>query len=131
MTIFNAKVVWIKDFKNCAADLGMEAITNECKSFPEAKFTILNDEDNVQYGDFKMPDEYIQYVKKSQEELNLDVEYELDLQDIYWLENINEAFIRDGFVTVSKELMEKFMDMFEKLALVQVSLLYLFATCFT
>ncbi|XP_041444449.1 bromodomain-containing protein 1 isoform X3 [Xenopus laevis] len=57
---------------------------------------------------------YYQFLDKSAEELDKEVEYDMDEEDYAWLEMINEKRKSDGCSAVSQDIFEFLMDRFEK-----------------
>jgi len=57
---------------------------------------------------------YIRYVKKTSEELYEAVEYDMDEEDIAWLELVNEQRSKHNLSLVSHDMFELLLDRFEK-----------------
>ena len=61
-----------------------------------------------------LPSCYIRYVEPLESELKNQVEYDMDEQDLAWLEGINRERVQVGQDPVSCQLLEVAMDRFEK-----------------
>ncbi|KAL4656765.1 bromodomain-containing protein 1-like [Arapaima gigas] len=62
----------------------------------------------------RRPAAYYTYVEKSLEELDEEVEYDMDEEDLAWLDLVNEKRRNEGFSPVSQNVFEFLMDRLEK-----------------
>lgn len=62
----------------------------------------------------KRSDSYYHYEEPDPEVLNERVEYDMDLEDIAWLENFNDTFGKQNSFQISENDFEKIMDRLEK-----------------
>ncbi|KAJ8395121.1 hypothetical protein AAFF_G00035770 [Aldrovandia affinis] len=61
-----------------------------------------------------LPAAYYRYIEKSAEELDTEAEYDMDEEDLAWLEMVNEKRVSDGQASVSPDTFELLMDRLEK-----------------
>ncbi|XP_069489529.1 bromodomain and PHD finger-containing protein 3 isoform X2 [Ambystoma mexicanum] len=61
-----------------------------------------------------LPAAYYRYIEKPTDEQDAEVEYDMDEEDLAWLEMINERRHDDGYTTVSPDLFEMLLDRIEK-----------------
>ncbi|KAJ8265058.1 hypothetical protein COCON_G00141570 [Conger conger] len=61
-----------------------------------------------------LPAAYYRYMEKSAEELDTEAEYDMDEEDLAWLEMVNEKRASDGQSSVSPDTFELLMDRLEK-----------------
>ncbi|KFP79934.1 Bromodomain and PHD finger-containing protein 3, partial [Acanthisitta chloris] len=61
-----------------------------------------------------LPAAYYRYIEKPPEDLDTEVEYDMDEEDLAWLEMVNEKRRADGFGTVSADTFELLVDRLEK-----------------
>nr|XP_034978387.1 bromodomain and PHD finger-containing protein 3 isoform X3 [Zootoca vivipara] len=61
-----------------------------------------------------LPSAYYQYIEKSPEDVDAEVEYDMDEEDLAWLDMINEKRKNDGYGSVSAETFELLVDRLEK-----------------
>uniref|UniRef100_A0A3B1KFC0 Bromodomain and PHD finger containing 3 n=1 Tax=Astyanax mexicanus TaxID=7994 RepID=A0A3B1KFC0_ASTMX len=61
-----------------------------------------------------LPSAYYRYMEKSQEELENEAEYDMDEEDVSWLEMVNEKRTSEGQPIVSPDTFELLMDRMEK-----------------
>ncbi|KAJ8257742.1 hypothetical protein GJAV_G00189180 [Gymnothorax javanicus] len=61
-----------------------------------------------------LPAAYYRYIEKSAEELDTEAEYDMDEEDLAWLEMVNEKRVSDGQPSVSPDTFELLMDRLEK-----------------
>ncbi|KAG9332722.1 hypothetical protein JZ751_014821 [Albula glossodonta] len=61
-----------------------------------------------------LPAAYYRYIEKSPEELDTEAEYDMDEEDLAWLEMVNEKRVSDGQASVSPDTFELLMDRLEK-----------------
>ncbi|KAM4645826.1 bromodomain and PHD finger-containing protein 3 isoform 2-T2 [Amazona ochrocephala] len=61
-----------------------------------------------------LPAAYYRYIEKPPEDLNVEVEYDMDEEDLAWLEMVNEKRRDDGYGTVSADTFELLVDRLEK-----------------
>ncbi|NXD17731.1 BRPF3 protein, partial [Nothocercus nigrocapillus] len=61
-----------------------------------------------------LPAAYYRYIEKPPEDLEVEVEYDMDEEDLAWLEMVNEKRRDDGYGTVSADTFELLVDRLEK-----------------
>uniref|UniRef100_A0A8C9EYI5 Bromodomain and PHD finger containing 3 n=1 Tax=Pavo cristatus TaxID=9049 RepID=A0A8C9EYI5_PAVCR len=61
-----------------------------------------------------LPAAYYRYIEKPPEDLDAEVEYDMDEEDLAWLEMVNEKRRDDGYGLVSAETFELLVDRLEK-----------------
>ncbi|XP_053248912.1 bromodomain and PHD finger-containing protein 3 isoform X4 [Podarcis raffonei] len=61
-----------------------------------------------------LPSTYYQYIEKPPEDVDAEVEYDMDEEDLAWLDMINEKRKNDGYGSVSAETFELLVDRLEK-----------------
>ncbi|KFV10098.1 Bromodomain and PHD finger-containing protein 3, partial [Pterocles gutturalis] len=61
-----------------------------------------------------LPAAYYRYIEKPPEDLDVEVEYDMDEEDLAWLEMVNEKRRDDGYGTVSPDTFELLVDRMEK-----------------
>ncbi|XP_013909351.1 PREDICTED: bromodomain and PHD finger-containing protein 3 isoform X3 [Thamnophis sirtalis] len=61
-----------------------------------------------------LPSAYYQYVEKPLEDVDAEVEYDLDEEDLAWLDMINDKRKSDGYGSISPETFELLLDRLEK-----------------
>ncbi|XP_050182849.1 bromodomain and PHD finger-containing protein 3 isoform X6 [Myiozetetes cayanensis] len=61
-----------------------------------------------------LPAAYYRYMEKPPEDLDVEVEYDMDEEDLAWLEMVNEKRRADGYGTVSADTFELLVDRLEK-----------------
>uniref|UniRef100_A0A8C7EB53 Bromodomain and PHD finger containing 3 n=1 Tax=Nothoprocta perdicaria TaxID=30464 RepID=A0A8C7EB53_NOTPE len=61
-----------------------------------------------------LPAAYYRYIEKPSEDLDVEVEYDMDEEDLAWLEMVNEKRRDDGYGTVSADTFELLVDRLEK-----------------
>ncbi|KAL2103413.1 hypothetical protein ACEWY4_000281 [Coilia grayii] len=61
-----------------------------------------------------LPTAYVRYIEKSAEEIEADSEYDMDEEDMAWLEMVNDRRSSDGQTSVSADTFELLMDRLEK-----------------
>uniref|UniRef100_A0A8D0E8F2 Bromodomain and PHD finger containing 3 n=1 Tax=Salvator merianae TaxID=96440 RepID=A0A8D0E8F2_SALMN len=61
-----------------------------------------------------LPSTYYQYIEKPLEDIDAEVEYDMDEEDLAWLDIINEKRKNDGYGSVSAETFELLVDRLEK-----------------
>ncbi|XP_010209262.1 PREDICTED: bromodomain and PHD finger-containing protein 3 [Tinamus guttatus] len=61
-----------------------------------------------------LPAAYYRYIEKPPEDLDVEVEYDMDEEDLAWLEMVNEKRRDDGYGTVSADTFELLLDRLEK-----------------
>ncbi|KFO92793.1 Bromodomain and PHD finger-containing protein 3, partial [Buceros rhinoceros silvestris] len=61
-----------------------------------------------------LPTAYYRYIEKPPEDLDAEVEYDMDEEDLAWLEMVNEKRRDDGYGTVSADTFELLVDRLEK-----------------
>ncbi|XP_028589817.1 bromodomain and PHD finger-containing protein 3 isoform X4 [Podarcis muralis] len=61
-----------------------------------------------------LPSAYYQYIEKPPEDVDAEVEYDMDEEDLAWLDMINEKRKNDGYGSVSAETFELLVDRLEK-----------------
>ncbi|KAM7170284.1 bromodomain and PHD finger-containing protein 3 isoform 1-T1 [Macrochelys suwanniensis] len=61
-----------------------------------------------------LPAAYYRYIEKPPEDLDAEVEYDMDEEDLAWLDMVNEKRKDDGYGTVSADAFELLVDRLEK-----------------
>merc|ERR1719397_1997202 len=61
-----------------------------------------------------MPDQYIKFVEKSPDELDKEVEYDMDEEDVEWLRLMNSKRCSDRLGEITEDQFELLMDRLEK-----------------
>ncbi|XP_066526565.1 bromodomain and PHD finger-containing protein 3 [Hoplias malabaricus] len=61
-----------------------------------------------------LPVAYYRYVEKSNEELETDAEYDMDEEDMAWLEMVNQKRVSDGHASVPPDTFELLIDRLER-----------------
>nr|XP_008117532.1 PREDICTED: bromodomain and PHD finger-containing protein 3 isoform X2 [Anolis carolinensis] len=61
-----------------------------------------------------LPSAYYQYLEKLPEDVDAEVEYDMDEEDLAWLDMINEKRKNDGYGSISAETFELLLDRLEK-----------------
>ncbi|KAJ7332923.1 hypothetical protein JRQ81_015103 [Phrynocephalus forsythii] len=61
-----------------------------------------------------LPSTYYQYLEKPPEDVDAEVEYDMDEEDLAWLDMINEKRKNDGYGSISAETFELLLDRLEK-----------------
>ncbi|XP_061488463.1 bromodomain and PHD finger-containing protein 3 isoform X5 [Rhineura floridana] len=61
-----------------------------------------------------LPLAYYQYIEKPPEDIDAEVEYDMDEEDLAWLDMINEKRKNDGYGSVSADTFELLVDQLEK-----------------
>ncbi|XP_026533644.1 bromodomain and PHD finger-containing protein 3-like isoform X8 [Notechis scutatus] len=61
-----------------------------------------------------LPSAYYQYIEKRLEDVDAEVEYDLDEEDLAWLDMINDKRKSDGYGSISAETFELLLDRLEK-----------------
>ncbi|XP_029428789.1 bromodomain and PHD finger-containing protein 3 isoform X3 [Rhinatrema bivittatum] len=61
-----------------------------------------------------LPAAYYRYIEKPLDELDAEVEYDMDEEDMAWLDMINEKRRNDGYGTISADTFELLLDRLEK-----------------
>uniref|UniRef100_A0AC11CI72 Bromodomain and PHD finger containing 3 n=1 Tax=Ovis aries TaxID=9940 RepID=A0AC11CI72_SHEEP len=61
-----------------------------------------------------LPAAYYRYIEKSPEDLDAEVEYDMDEEDLAWLDLVNEKRRADGYSLVSADTFELLVDRLEK-----------------
>nr|XP_033774109.1 bromodomain and PHD finger-containing protein 3 isoform X4 [Geotrypetes seraphini] len=61
-----------------------------------------------------LPAAYYRYIEKPPDELDAEVEYDMDEEDMAWLDIINEKRRSDGYGTISADTFELLLDRLEK-----------------
>ncbi|NXQ35030.1 BRPF3 protein, partial [Alaudala cheleensis] len=79
---------------------------------PQPKFRVV---DSFSQPDAPpLPAAYYRYIEKPPEDLDAEVEYDMDEEDLAWLEMVNEKRRADGYGTVSADTFELLVDRLEK-----------------
>ncbi|KAJ3160640.1 nuA3 HAT complex component nto1 [Geranomyces michiganensis] len=85
------------------------------RHLPKPVFRMLPESDDPwSQRKFRMGDAYIRYVEPSEDELAMRVEYDMDEQDLCWLNLVNEARKKDGTGQMDQDYFEQVMDILEK-----------------
>ncbi|XP_056131089.1 bromodomain and PHD finger-containing protein 3 [Lampris incognitus] len=99
---------------------GSQQQTNHTNSFqhpsqsplPEPTFRVLS---TVCPSDAPpLPAAYYRYIEKSGEEQDCEAEYDMDEEDLAWLEMVNQKRVSDGHASVSPETFELLIDRLER-----------------
>lgn len=91
---------------------GSSKIQANLSKYPEPTFTVIDD---YHVGDAPpRPLGYIRYIEKNSEEIEEEVEYDIDEEDVAWLEIINEKRCSQKLEKVSVDDFEILMDRLEK-----------------
>nr|XP_020650911.1 bromodomain and PHD finger-containing protein 3 isoform X6 [Pogona vitticeps] len=61
-----------------------------------------------------LPSTYYQYIEKPPEDVDAEIEYDMDEEDLAWLDMINEKRKNDGYGSISAETFELLLDRLEK-----------------
>lgn len=61
-----------------------------------------------------LPSAYYQYTEKPPEDVDAEIEYDMDEEDLAWLDMINEKRKNDGYGSISAETFELLLDRLEK-----------------
>ncbi|KAF4094061.1 hypothetical protein AMELA_G00008910 [Ameiurus melas] len=61
-----------------------------------------------------LPVAYYRFVEKSNEELEMETEYDMDEEDMAWLEIVNQKRVSDGHASVSPDTFELLIDRLER-----------------
>jgi len=61
-----------------------------------------------------MPDTYYQFVEKTAEQLDMEVEYDMDEEDVAWLKLMNGRRVSDQLAKITEDQFELLMDRLEK-----------------
>ncbi|XP_066499907.1 bromodomain and PHD finger-containing protein 3 isoform X2 [Hoplias malabaricus] len=85
--------------------------SNHCP-LPEPTFRELESYSPIEAP--PLPTAYYRYIEKSPEELENDGEYDMDEEDVAWLEMVNEKRVSSGQPLVSADTFELLMDRLEK-----------------
>lgn len=79
---------------------------------PEPAFRVL---DSLCPSDAPpLPAAYYRYIEKSGEELDCEAEYDMDEEDLAWLEMVNQKRVLDGHASVSADTFELLIDRLER-----------------
>uniref|UniRef100_G1MQA7 Bromodomain and PHD finger containing 3 n=2 Tax=Meleagris gallopavo TaxID=9103 RepID=G1MQA7_MELGA len=79
---------------------------------PQPNFRVM---DSFKQSDAPpLPAAYYRYIEKPPEDLDAEVEYDMDEEDLAWLEMVNEKRRDDGYGMVSAETFELLVDRLEK-----------------
>ena len=105
-----------KEREDAACDMAekkdFQPIDKKVLKLPEAQYTEISD--------YKlppappMPDTYIKFVEKSAEELDAEVEYDMDEEDVAWLRLMNNKRNNDNLGLITEDQFELLMDRLEK-----------------
>uniref|UniRef100_A0A8C5U826 Bromodomain and PHD finger containing 3 n=1 Tax=Malurus cyaneus samueli TaxID=2593467 RepID=A0A8C5U826_9PASS len=79
---------------------------------PQPKFRVVDS--FIQPEAPPLPAAYYRYIEKPPEDLDVEVEYDMDEEDLVWLEMVNEKRRADGYGTVSADTFELLVDRLEK-----------------
>eukprot|EP00095_Tigriopus_kingsejongensis_P006497 snap_masked-scaffold676_size113663-processed-gene-0.23 protein:Tk06497 transcript:snap_masked-scaffold676_size113663-processed-gene-0.23-mRNA-1 annotation:"PREDICTED: peregrin-like" len=79
---------------------------------PEAVFRELDDYELSPAP--PMPANYYRFIEKSADELDEEVEYDMDEEDVAWLELINDKRVEEGLTKIHEDQFELLMDRLEK-----------------
>ncbi|XP_030639331.1 bromodomain and PHD finger-containing protein 3 [Chanos chanos] len=85
---------------------------NHHSPLPEPTFRVLESYSPTEAP--PLPTAYYRYIEKSAEELDTEAEYDMDEEDMAWLEMLNEKRHQDGQLAVSADTFELLMDRLEK-----------------
>ncbi|NXF85588.1 BRPF3 protein, partial [Eubucco bourcierii] len=79
---------------------------------PQPNFRVLDSFSQPEAA--PLPAAYYRYIEKPPEDLDVEVEYDMDEEDLAWLEMVNEKRRDDGYGTVSADTFELLVDRLEK-----------------
>ncbi|NXN13881.1 BRPF3 protein, partial [Indicator maculatus] len=79
---------------------------------PQPKFRLVDSFSQPEAA--PLPAAYYRYIEKPPEDLDVEVEYDMDEEDLAWLEMVNEKRKDDGYGTVSADTFELLVDRLEK-----------------
>ncbi|NXP41453.1 BRPF3 protein, partial [Leiothrix lutea] len=79
---------------------------------PQPKFRVVDSFSQPEAP--PLPAAYYRYIEKPPEDLDVEVEYDMDEEDLAWLEMVNEKRRADGYGTVSADTFELLVDRLEK-----------------
>ncbi|XP_054032513.1 bromodomain and PHD finger-containing protein 3 [Dryobates pubescens] len=79
---------------------------------PQPKFRLVDSFSQPEAA--PLPAAYYRYIEKPPEDLDVEVEYDMDEEDLAWLEMVNEKRRDDGYGTVSADTFELLVDRLEK-----------------
>ncbi|KAM6311104.1 bromodomain and PHD finger-containing protein 3 isoform 2-T3 [Podargus strigoides] len=79
---------------------------------PQPNFRVVDS--LSQPGAHPLPAAYYRYIEKPPEDLGVEVEYDMDEEDLAWLEMVNEKRRDDGYGTISADTFELLVDRLEK-----------------
>ncbi|KFR16623.1 Bromodomain and PHD finger-containing protein 3, partial [Opisthocomus hoazin] len=79
---------------------------------PQPKFRVVDSFSQPEAA--PLPAAYYRYIEKPPEDLDVEVEYDMDEEDLAWLEMVNEKRRDDGYGTVSADTFELLVDRLEK-----------------
>lgn len=100
----------------------------ELLPLPEPSVQVL---EPCQEGEgFERPNAYIRYMEATPEELSEEIEYDLEEEDIQWLEIANSKRKKQGVTLVKRKDMEFMMDRLEKESYFQVIHKFYFCSSF-
>lgn len=102
-----------KASKNSKGESKGKSSTPEKPKLPEPSFRLVDDPIEIPDAPNR-PTAYYRYIEKSPEELDESVEYDMDEEDVAWLDLINKKRRQDGLPTVSPDTFELLMDRLEK-----------------
>ncbi|EDV25831.1 uncharacterized protein TRIADDRAFT_35784, partial [Trichoplax adhaerens] len=83
------------------------------QQLPQPVFDLIQ-HPKVCKGNFNLPQSYYRFIEKTSEELDEEIEYDLDDEDHYWLDLINEQRKSNGLNLISEDIFEYLMDRLEK-----------------
>ena len=105
-----------KEREDAAADNAerkdFQPIDKKVLKLPEAQYTEI--EDYKLPPAPPMPSNYIKFVEKSPEELDAEVEYDMDEEDVAWLKMMNHKRSSDNLGLITEDQFELLMDRLEK-----------------
>jgi len=94
------------------AQEGREGVEKKMLKLPEAHFSEIDDYDIEDAP--PMPSSYYRFIEKSGEEQDEEVEYDMDEEDVAWLDIINDKRSNEGLQLIGEGQFELLMDRLEK-----------------
>ncbi|XP_028855039.1 bromodomain and PHD finger-containing protein 3 isoform X2 [Denticeps clupeoides] len=100
------------DPKNVKKQTDPSTYSQLAGSLPEPTFRVLDSYTPSEAA--ALPVAYYRYMEKSGEELDMEAEYDMDEQDMAWLDMVNQKRVSDGHASVSPDTFELLIDRLEQ-----------------